>query len=155
MRALVVAAVTAVTLAGTAVGIRCLVPPAESGPDDDSSSHLTVEEGQVCRTDLDPVYELSCGTAAFGDVRYNCTEVELGRCPETNSVTVRNVGRTRVRISVISGSKQGERNLATAAVLPVGASVELRPRDGDRYLYDICMQPASRGTSAIQLVDIS
>ncbi|MGW7571993.1 hypothetical protein ACWGJV_37740 [Streptomyces tendae] len=156
MRAIKKAAFGCAAVAIPAVALLWAVVP--DHPNDDGADRdvpPTIEAGETCRSLRDPRYELSCGTAAFGDVRTHCTSGRPGPCPRTTSVTVRNVGRTRVDVTWVSGRGEGDRRFSHAPELDPGHEVKLRPRSGDTYFFDIIVRSAVPGDGAIRVVDVS
>ncbi|MFG2192406.1 hypothetical protein [Streptomyces sp. NPDC048639] len=125
-------------------------PPGPGG----TGGHRTIEVGQTCASLRDRL-ELSCGTAAFGDTRFNCAGVDIGRCPPTTSVSVRNTGRTPVTLIVISGSRQGERHESARPPLASGQEARLRPGAGDDRLFDIVVRPEGRGPGTIRILRVA
>ncbi|TXS69618.1 hypothetical protein EAO69_26105 [Streptomyces sp. me109] len=111
-----------------------------------------IVRGAVCKSLSDPRYDVSCGTTAFGDVRYRCASDHRGHCPRTTSVTLRNVGRTPVTVTSVSGKHEGDRRIAPAPELAPGGTVTLRPRQDERYLFDILVRSLRRGVGAVEVV---
>ncbi|MER6062315.1 hypothetical protein [Streptomyces sp. NPDC001792] len=100
---------------------------------------------------------MSCGTTAFGDVRFNCTGGMLGRCPETTAVTVRDAGRIATTVTTVSGEREGDRRLSAGSELKPGQDVTLRPGRALKYLFylfDILVRSATDGAGAIEVVDV-
>jgi hypothetical protein len=114
-----------------------------------------LEKGARCTSLSDPRYEVSCGKTAFGDVRYNCTAGRLGKCPETTAVTLRNVSRIPLSVSVLSGSGQeGDPEQSPASVLKPRAAVTVRPASGDTFLYDIVLRSVRAGVGAVKVTAV-
>ncbi|MET7597554.1 hypothetical protein ACWERY_19545 [Streptomyces sp. NPDC004082] len=114
-----------------------------------------IEKGAVCRSLSDPRYEVSCGKTAFGDIRYNCTEGRLGRCPETTAVSLRNVGRIPLRVSVLSGSgREGDPEQSPESALQPGGTVTVRPTSGDRFLYDVVVRSVRAGVGVVKVMAV-
>lgn len=111
-----------------------------------------IVRGAVCKSLSDPRYDVSCGTTAFGDVRFRCAPDHHGHCPRTTSVTLRNVGRTPVTVTSVSGAHEGDRRIAPAPELAPGGTVTLRPRQDERYLFDILVRSTRRGVGAVEVV---
>lgn len=152
----------AVALLGLAGACLDAAVAADAVGNDRPAAHdrvLTVRPGQVCRG-LPPVAtEVSCGTIAFGDVRYHCprtagSAADADRCPVTVSVTVRNTGSRSTRVTVISGSAPGQRDEQRAVDIGAGRSAVLRTGHGDRYLYDIVLGTTERGPTDLTVVTV-
>ena len=113
-----------------------------------------VAVGRVCRSDLDPGMELSCGTEGFGDLRHVC-RVHEGetRCTRTTAVAVRNSGRSGLFASVISGPRQGVREQGADRMLAPGETITLRPQ-GSGYLFDITLRTSGPDPARIQIVRV-
>jgi hypothetical protein len=114
----------------------------------------TIAEGAVCKSLSDGRYEVSCGTTAFGDVRFNCTAGHLGKCPRTTAVTLRNVSRTPVTVTLVSGRREGDRRLSPAPELLPGRTVVLRPRHDERYLFDILVRSMRPGVGMVKVLAV-
>lgn len=121
----------------------------------DTDGVKTISVGQVCESGDGSEFQFSCGTLAFGDLRYRCTQGVPGRCPNTRTVKVANVGRTAAKITVISGLGPGKRHETDGPTLQPGAQAVLRPRKGDVFLYDIVVQAVGGEHCAIEVVDLS
>ncbi|MFK4105659.1 hypothetical protein ACI2L1_37485 [Streptomyces sp. NPDC019531] len=137
-------------LAGLAtVGVAIVWPPAgERGGDD------RVEVGRVCRSTLTPGLELSCGTYGFGDLRYVCRKHgTTGWCVLASVVTVRNTGRSRVYVTVVSGPRQGIREESDDRMIAPGRSVTLRP-GGQRFLFDITLRRTGVAPGSLEVTEV-
>ncbi|MFD4612225.1 Bax inhibitor-1/YccA family protein [Streptomyces sp. NPDC058440] len=128
-----------------------------SHPSNDGRDHhrvsAVIEEGAVCQSFPDQRYEVSCSTTAFGDVRFNCTNGRLGMCPPTTAVTLRNVGRIPVTLTMVSGNGEGDQRVTSLPDLTPGRAVTLRPRD-EAYLSDILVRSAKPGWGAVKVVAV-
>lgn len=113
-----------------------------------------VAEGTLCKSLPDRRYEVSCGTTAFGDVRFNCTAGHLGRCPRTSAVTLRNVSRVPVEVTSVSGRHQGDRRLAPASELTPGRTMTVRPRQDEKYLFDILVRSVKPGVGVVKVLAV-
>ncbi|MFJ2399156.1 hypothetical protein ACIOTI_41380 [Streptomyces sp. NPDC087843] len=114
-----------------------------------------ITEGMVCKSLSDPRYDISCGTAAFGDVRFDCPAGHRGKCPRTTSVTLRNVSRTTVTVSTVSGRREGDRRIAPAPELPPGRTVTLRPRHNEKFFFDILVRSMKPGVGMVKVVAVN
>jgi hypothetical protein len=113
-----------------------------------------IAKGAVCTSLSDRRYEVSCGTTAFGDVRFHCGEGHSGKCPLTTAVTLRNVGRTPVMVTLVSGRREGDRRLSPAPELLPGHSVRLRPGHDEKYLFDILVRSMKSGVGAVKVLAV-
>jgi hypothetical protein len=155
MRMLELAVVGATLTVSMASGVALAAFSSGGSPGSDVKEYKTVHGGQICHSFSDERLDVSCGTTAFGDIRFNCTTGALGRCPRTNSVTVRNESRTPLDVTVISGSREGDRNEATQPVLPPRSETTLMPRGADEYLFDIVVRSVHPGVGSIKVVDVA
>ncbi|MGW2447864.1 hypothetical protein [Streptomyces sp. NPDC001675] len=119
-----------------------------------ASGAVAVEVGQECESLVPAETEVSCGTTAFGDLRYNCPSGASESCPPTREVTVRNTGEATVRVSVVSGSTPGERYETSPCMLKETDAVVLQPAPGERYLYDIVLTTADERPSVVTVIGI-
>lgn len=111
-----------------------------------------VTVGRVCRSELAPDMELSCGTQGFGDLRHACGD--LAGCVRTASVTVRNSGCSDAFVSVISGPRQGARVQGAEQRLAPRDTVTLRP-DGVGYLFDITLRASGSAPAELRIVRVT
>lgn len=146
--------ITAVALAGVILGIVVGAGGAEDEPVH-SARFQALRVGQVCTVNFDFGTEISCDNAGLGDVRFNCSAVTRGRCPEVEAVTLLNVGTETVTIESVSGTGPGEQNVTLSPGLRPGSRTVVSPASGDRYLLDIVMHSIGGGTAAVRVVDIS
>ncbi|MGW3635181.1 hypothetical protein ACWD7F_34445 [Streptomyces sp. NPDC005122] len=115
---------------------------------------VVIEQGDVCASLRDPRYEVSCGTTAFGDVRFNCPPGRTGDCPRTAAVTLRNVSHSPVVVTIVSGRREGERNFSPAPELAPGRTVTLRPRPNGKYVFDILLRSVKSGVGAVKIIQV-
>lgn len=141
--------VTATALAAFAVARS---HGSEAGDQADTASGLRV--GATCSSDFAFATEVSCGLTDFGDVRRHCSGTGTADCPRTRSVTLKNTGRTQVRIVAISGSAPGERHETVSRTLPAGAWEVLGPRAGDAFLLDIVLR-SDGGRAKVSVTGVS
>ncbi|MFI5998391.1 hypothetical protein ACIBAC_41900 [Streptomyces sp. NPDC051362] len=111
-----------------------------------------IEEGAVCKSLSDPQYEVSCGTTAFGDVRFDCSE--LGKCPTTTAVTLRNVGRVPVTLAMVGGRREGDRQISPAVPVAPEQAVTLRLNYEEKYFFDILVRSVKTGVGVVKVVAI-
>ncbi|MBT3149775.1 hypothetical protein HTV45_02410 [Streptomyces sp. CHD11] len=111
-----------------------------------------VTMGRVCRSELAPNMELSCGTQGFGDLRHACGG-QAG-CARTTAVTVRNSGPSDAFVSVISGPRQGVREQGTEERVAPRDTVTLRP-DGVGYLFDIVLRASRSAPVELRVVRVT
>lgn len=114
-----------------------------------------IEAGSVCTSLSDRRYEVSCGTTAFGDLRFNCTMGRLGKCPQTTAVTLRNVSRTSVKVAMVSGQREGDRRFSPAPELAPGRTVTLSARPGEKYFFDILLRSVNSGVGVVKVVSVA
>ncbi|MFC4505157.1 MULTISPECIES: hypothetical protein [Streptomyces] len=128
-----------------------------SPPDDVHRRHVPVviEAGAVCASLSDRRYEVSCGTTAFGDLRFNCTGGGFGKCPPTTAVTLRNTGRTSVSVTMVSGRREGDRRLSPAPELAPGRTVTLSKRPDEKYFFDILLRSIKPGVGTVKVVSVA
>lgn len=110
--------------------------------------------GATCSSDFAFATEVSCGLTHFGDVRRHCSGTGTAPCPRTRSVTLKNVGRTPVRLVAVSGSAPGERHETVSRTLPAGAWEVLGPRAGDAFLFDIVLRSGG-GRATVGVTGVS
>ncbi|MEU6081124.1 hypothetical protein [Streptomyces sp. NPDC047108] len=155
MRRLITLTIPALAIPAVALGLVLARAQGDPPPRPaETGGHRTIEVGQTCAS-LRERAELSCGTAAFGDTRFNCEGVDIGRCPLTRSVSVRNTGRTPVTLIVVSGPRQGERHESARKPLASGQEARLRPGSGDRLLYDIVVRAEGDGRGSIRILRVA
>ncbi|MEU6341564.1 hypothetical protein ABZ883_11535 [Streptomyces sp. NPDC046977] len=155
MRKALLPAVLAAAVLVTAAALGAAAHSHGSGSDsraDDAEDGLRV--GAVCSSDFAFATEVSCGLTHFGDVRRHCSAPGTTDCPLTRSVTLKNVGRTPVRLVAVSGSAPGERHETVSRTLPAGAWEVLGPRDGDSFLFDIVLR-SDGGRAAVGVTGVS
>ncbi|MDW6064221.1 hypothetical protein SAZ11_47675 [Streptomyces sp. FXJ1.4098] len=112
----------------------------------------TVHGGQTC-FGLPPLHtEVSCGTTAFGDLRYHCSSETAEYCPRTRAVTIRNSGTTPARLTVISG-RSGHRSEQAPVTVRADHTAVLRAARGD-YLYDIVLETLPAGPTTLVVQDV-
>lgn len=117
---------------------------------------VRVSPGHVCRSELPRGLELSCGTYGFGDLRYVCPpgDEELEEhCARTTEVAVRNVGRAKAYVSVISGPRSGVREEQGSRAVEPGRSAVLRPAH-HQFLFDITLRGSSDEPSRLKVIRI-
>ena len=115
---------------------------------------VAIKEGAVCKSLSDQRYEVSCGTTAFGDVRFNCTAGRRGMCPMTTAVTLRNVSRTPLKVTMVSGRREGDRRFSPAPELAPGRAVTLRTHFDEKYLFDILVRSMRPGVGSVQVIAV-
>ncbi|MDX3072687.1 hypothetical protein ACIP98_18575 [Streptomyces sp. NPDC088354] len=125
-----------------------------SGPGDGADAAGGLRVGATCTSDFAFATEVSCGLAHFGDVRRHCSGTSTANCPRTRSVTLKNTGRTPVRLVAISGSAPGERHETVSRTLPAGAWEVLGPRAGDAFLFDIVLR-SDGGRATVSVTGVS
>ncbi|MER6537974.1 hypothetical protein ABT215_30110 [Streptomyces sp900105755] len=113
-----------------------------------------IETGSVCRSLAETRYEVSCGTTAFGDIRYQCAAGHRTGCPLTAAVTLRNVGRIPMTVTMVSGVREGDRRFAPSAALAPGRTLILRPRPDGGYLFDILVRSVKPGRGAMKVLAV-
>jgi hypothetical protein len=126
-----------------------------SGAAQQRSIPAAIEAGSVCTSLSDRRYEVSCGTTAFGDLRFNCTMGRLGKCPQTTAVTLRNVSRTSVKVTMVSGQREGDRRFSPAPELAPGRTVTLTARPGEKYFFDILLRSVKSGVGVVRVVSVA
>jgi hypothetical protein len=114
-----------------------------------------VEAGTVCTSLSDRRYEVSCGTTAFGDLRFNCTKGVLGNCPRTTAVSLRNIGRNPVKVAMVSGRHEGDRRISPASEVTPGQTVTLSMRPEENFLFDILLGSVKSGAGSVQVVSVA
>ncbi|WP_345654106.1 hypothetical protein [Streptomyces siamensis] len=148
-RGLLVGAVAAAL--AVAVVLGAMATHAANGGTDRDRVAAVIEAGAVCTSLPDPRYEVSCGTTAFGDVRFDCGSGRPGKCPTTTAVTLRNVSRTPVMVTMVSGTREGDRRFSPASELTPGRVVILRLHPFEKYLFDILVRSVTRGVGAVRV----
>lgn len=145
---------------GTAAGVvALLIALAVRMPDlmersrGETAQSPHVKTGRVCHSDLTAGLELSCGTHGFEDLRHVCTTSPDGGCRPTVAVTVRNAGRTTVRVGMISGPGPGVREEGHARILLPGRTAVLRPGAG-RLLFDITLANEGAPPALLEVVGV-
>lgn len=113
-----------------------------------------IAEGALCTSLSDRRYEVSCGTTAFGDVRFDCTAGHRGDCPRTTAVTLRNVSHTPVEVTMVSGRREGDRRFSSARELMPGGTLVLRPRHDEKYLFDILVRAIEPGVGVVKVLAV-
>lgn len=127
-------------------------------PADDAQrpdSPVTIEVGSICKSLVDHRYEVSCGTTAFGDTRYDCTKRHLGKCAVTTAVILRNVSGNTVAVTTVSGARQGDRRLSSWSALEPGRALSVRPLPDGGYLFDILVRSAGPRRGAVRVESVS
>ncbi|MFE8950160.1 hypothetical protein [Streptomyces sp. NPDC007856] len=150
-RVLTISGTVLVAAAGVLAAVTTYV---DKGAADRHHVSVVIEKGDVCASLRDPRYEVSCGTTAFGDVRYNCPSGRKGDCPRTTTVTLRNVSQSPVVVTMVSGRREGERNFLRAPELAPGRTVTLRPRPDEKYVFDILLRSVKSGVGVVKIVQI-
>ncbi|MER5601501.1 hypothetical protein [Streptomyces sp. NPDC002265] len=115
---------------------------------------MAIEAGSVCTSLTDRRYEVSCGTTAFGDIRYNCTAGQRIRCPRTAAVILRNVGWIPMAVTVVSGVREGDRRFAPPTTIAPGRTFTLRPRPEGGYFFDILVRSVKPGHGAVKVLAV-
>jgi hypothetical protein len=73
----------------------------------------------------------------------------------TTAVTLRNVGRVPLSVSVLSGTGQeGGPEQSPASALAPGAAVTVRPASGDAFLYDIVVRSVRAGVGVVKVTAV-
>lgn len=137
---------------GVAVVVVAVAWP-EPRTDRPDAPAAAIEAGQRCRGLAPAGTPVSCGTTAFGDLRYLCPYGASGDCRSTREVTVENTGDAAVFVSVVSGSAPGGRHESGRHLLEETDTVVLAPRARDRYLYDIVLTTTTEGPTDVTVVD--
>lgn len=143
-------------------GIGALLAGALGAADSSATHHRGVATaqklqvlavGQVCRVEFDiPTIE-SCGNAGFGDLRFNCTGVEAGRCPATTAITLENIGDDAVTVESDSGTP-GHVVATRHPPLRPGAIVTIVPRTLGDLIFDIDVEAKAHSTEELRVIDI-
>jgi hypothetical protein len=82
-------------------------------------------------------------------------EGRLGKCPRTTAVTLRNVSRTSVKVTMVSGQREGDRRLSPAPELAPGRTVTSTARPGEKYFFDILLRPVKSGVGVVKVVSVA
>ncbi|WP_438302968.1 hypothetical protein ACSHXN_10305 [Streptomyces sp. HUAS TT11] len=154
-RTLSLVVVSGAGIGGLLAGVLVAVGPSAIRHSDVATAQepQVLAVGQVCRVEFDiPTIE-SCGNAGFGDLRLNCTETEVGRCPATTAITLENIGDDEVTVESDSGTSG---HVVTTRHPPIrpGATVTVVPRTRGDLIFDIDVDAKAHSTEELRVIDI-
>ncbi|WP_433454619.1 hypothetical protein ACQPXS_41165 [Streptomyces sp. CA-142005] len=69
-------------------------------------------------------------------------------------MTLRNVSRTPVKVTLVSGSREGDRRLSPAAELMPGRPVTLRRCHDEKYFFGILVRSMKPGVGVVKVVAV-
>lgn len=148
---------TACGAAAVTIGILAAVLPQHpndtKGQIGQKSELQTIQVGHTCASKAGDQSRVSCRSAGLGNMRFHCTPGQLGRCPETREVGVKNIGTAPLRLTAVSGSTAGEKFNYVHSLEP-GDEATISPRPSDVYLLDVVMQPTGRGYAQLRIINL-